>query len=448
MGKLQELNKHIAFRIFLVFLYFVLTLGIEVIYRHPFFDWSFKIQRDIYYNTPKSMVPLYQFFTLLGTIKIVIPFGLIIFSVLPLNITFIIFSEISYAAFLTGVFKGVYGEKRPFWDDFNIMRVCDPGYGNPSGHCITSFSAYISMAHLICNKNLISNKKAEKVMKVLLVLFVIVLDLSILASRFYMSSHSINQLILGSMLGIGLYLYYFYALKLHLYNGKQFSNYICTTSHIVLHTIKYILMLSFLIIFPLIRTNEVKKYEENIEKYCPGLPIYRKFNRESTFSGLCIFYLMGIHLGLTILFIVLKKKYPTQEEIINSWQECTVCKKIIRFFLLFPALLPILLILIPNDEYYFLVFVRVGFPIMCTGILMTSVYIMVCIRCKLANPEFENGMKVLKEDKVEEVVNVCLETPGNINNLSKENSKDFQKIEMDSTVDKDNDKKDNADNKV
>ena len=130
--------------VFLV-LYIILTFVIEVLYRESLFEKSLKIEKNYFDNqsTP-TQIKFFKFITNFGTQGVLIPLLLLVFFLFPLNKSYTFLSVVVLASYFDNVLKIIYGSPRPFWKDKEIFRVCDGGYGNPSGHSFSSFSVYLS----------------------------------------------------------------------------------------------------------------------------------------------------------------------------------------------------------------------------------------------------------------------------------------------------------------
>jgi hypothetical protein len=105
---------------------------------------------------------------------------------------------------MQALLKLVYVDWRPvFLSQFLNPSACEPDYGRPSGHALTSAIMVIFTFFLMF-------KPTKKVLKVFLYVLSSVLVFFICFSRLYLGKHSVNQLVLGFCIGVFLYIILFY----------------------------------------------------------------------------------------------------------------------------------------------------------------------------------------------------------------------------------------------
>ena len=344
-------------KIIIFITYIISAIIFEQIYRKPLFEKSLEIESNLYSTTPEFFIKTFKFISKFGTQGALIPLLIIVLILFPINISYTFASVIVLASYYDNILKILYGSPRPFWINPKIKRTCDGGYGNPSGHSFSSFSIYLSLWNIIIDLPYF-NKKF--IMKIILLIFTILFSFFISISRIFLSIHSLNQILYGGVLGVGMYFYFFHIICLNAYSGKKFYQYITGKLENRIHTIKFLIYFLILLSLYLFRNNNWKQYEYIIAEECSHLPLYRKFNHDGFFIGCVLFLLIGAHYGLYFFLS--------------------------RTLIFFPHAIPmILFLLIPNDTSLIILFpVKVIIPYLLTGYCFFGIYIDICIKLKLA----------------------------------------------------------------
>ena len=160
---------------------------------------------------------------------------------------------------------------------------------------------------------------------------------------------------------------------------------------------------------------------------CPDTKLYHFFEDEGFYAMLVLFFLIGIHYGYLILFIVMKKFYPGKEEhVINWWKNDTIPKFLLRILMLIPFLLGmILFVVVPTSNYDLIAVIftfKFAFPYLLTGLLMGSAYFISCIKLNLIvlvgnNKKFEEESNVAaqKNTSGNEIINLNKQMQSNEN---------------------------------
>ena len=371
-------------KITILIIYIILSIIFEQFYRKPLFKKSIELESKLYLSTTENQIKIFKLISKLGTQGTLIPLLITILILFPLNISYTFASVIVLSSYYDNILKLSYGSPRPFWINPSIKRSCDGGFGNPSGHSFSSFAIYLSLWDIITNLNYFNRKKY---LKIALLIFFILFSLSIAFSRIFLSVHSINQIIYGSILGIGMYFYFFHIIELHKFSGKKFNKYIIGSFENKIHTIKFCIYFIILFALYLLRKNNWEEFDEIIKKECSHLPLYRKFNNDGFFIGLVLFLLIGAHYGLYYLFITSQIYRPFKEEQINKWSLFENWKNLILKILIFiPHSIPMIIyILIPNNTPLYILFpFKVIIPYTLSGFCFFGVYIIMCIKLKVA----------------------------------------------------------------
>ena len=371
-------------KITILIIYIILSIIFEQFYRKPLFTKSIELETKLYSSTSINQIKIFKLLSKFGTQTGLIPLLITILILFPINISYTFASVIVLSSYYDNILKLSYGSPRPFWINPSIKRSCDGGFGNPSGHSFSSFAIYLSLWDIITNLNYFNRKKY---LKIALLIFFILFSLSIAFSRIFLSVHSINQIIYGSILGIGMYFYFFHIIELHKFSGKKFNKYIIGSFENKIHTIKFCIYFIILFALYLLRKNNWEEFDEIIKKECPHLPLYRKFNNDGFFIGLVIFLLIGAHYGLYYLFIQSQIHRPFKEEQINKWSMYQNLKNLILKILIFiPHSTPMIIyLLIPKNAPLYIIFpFKVILPYILSGFCFFGVYINMCIQLKLA----------------------------------------------------------------
>ena len=375
--------------VFLV-LYIILTFVIEVLYRESLFEKSLKIEKNYFDNqsTP-TQIKFFKFITNFGTQGVLIPLLLLVFFLFPLNKSYTFLSVVVLASYFDNVLKIIYGSPRPFWKDKEIFRVCDGGYGNPSGHSFSSFSVYLSFWNIMTSYDFFTKTASGILIKLLLFVILVGLSVVIVISRICLSVHAINQIIFGGFLGFALYFYFFHVIELDRYSGRKFAEYITEIRFFIFHSAKFVIYFIVMLILYLYRSNDESTYEDVISELCPHLRSYRKYNNDAFFIGLVLFYLIGAHYGLYFLFQISKIQYPDRENQINNWYKGNFCQLLYKLLLFIPFnFCFVMFLFVRHDECLWRHFLfGVIIPYFFTGGLMFGPFILSSIKCRITNED-------------------------------------------------------------
>ena len=347
-------------KIIITTVYFSLVIFTEPLYRNLLDNRT--LIKDIQNKFDSKAIKLFsKYITYLGSEKGLIPLCIIFLFFNPfLYFLYLTFSTIS-STYLVSVLKLIYQNPRPYFldNDIQLLVNCDVGYGNPSGHSLVSTVVYLGLWKLI-SKNKVFKDEKRKIINFSLLGFIIFFILCIAFSRLYGGVHSLNQIIYGILLGIGLFILYFYFFKIYNKNHEMFFLFI-EENKILLNVI---FILAYILIFPLYYFANDKKNKElylnKIQNHCGAdiAPSYKHFSNESFIGGSLILMLIGMFNGLLYSKKLMEKMYSTKEYIIINWHRNTFSRKIIRFLIMGIFSFPGLLFLIPSDSpnYIILIF--------------------------------------------------------------------------------------------
>ena len=335
-----EKGKKIITPQLIIIIYFIIILTSECFYRDELFEYSYKNFIPKFQSITDKYILLKTYFKISSTLGkniFIFLFNLIICIIYySYQEIFICLSTIFTSVSLMGYLKLIYHSHRPYWHNLYIFNDSNElGYGNPSGHSFTSTSGYLSFIFLVLNINFFK-KKYCLIDFLNYGIFIINLlwIFSIMISRLYFAVHSINQIIFGFLLGIGVFLFYFNYLNLYNYSSEEFFNFIDDNK---LYVIPLIVIYFFSVFIPF---NLIKEPSDDIKNL---------INEIST--------------------VKLKKKIEDtpltyEADLILGKNNNNIKIKIIRFLLCVSFGLPFLLFYIPNyNNNLILIYIcKIGIP--------------------------------------------------------------------------------------
>ena len=313
----EEKNEYLKYIFFkntkaniIIILIIIAVLISEIFYRDVLFNYSLDFEKNWQKSASESTINFFKIITKVG--------GEYLMG-LPMVIVVCFCSLIKSSIFIAGLIfclhfhsmmKIWYGSSRPFWEDINLYKgICDGGFGNPSGHSITSAYLYLTLFMYIRESNYLKGKRIAKIIIFLLFLTYIIL---IVLSRLILGIHSINQVIYGSTLGIIVMVLSVQVFKLHqmpvVFYKRLFKEKLiifCITAILTLLAITSILSV---MIFN--NNFDYKKYEERLSLTCgDSLPKYRKFNFDGLFGAFTVLALLGMYLGQILFWYLIDNRY-------------------------------------------------------------------------------------------------------------------------------------------
>jgi undecaprenyl-diphosphatase len=384
-------NKSITYnmKIVIAIIYFIIIILLELLYRKFLFEQFIPFQEYFQKERKlKILLNLCKILSIFGAeISTLFIFG-IIFIFMPLNYSFLILQSIVYSSYLTNTLKMIYQSDRPNWHSDYLTFSCNYGYGNPSGHSLTSISLYLSLSHV-----LVKYFKINGAFKKILFIFFTLFPVLIAISRFILAAHSLNQILYGFLLGLGLYYILIYIIGYHKYSSVQFLRHIRKTKvKYIYYCFHTLLLTTTILIYLFIPSKDNSNSEENIfnGKRCKIKNDYAKYKNDGLFQSLSITSIIGAQIGIDLLFKILKLKNYLINVSIIEWNKKKFNKKIllripiiiissfgIILYYIFPGNLPLLFIFVFKSAIPFL--------ISMTGIHSIGIYL--CIILKIANNE-------------------------------------------------------------
>ena len=329
-------KKYSIITIIISILYFALIISTEFTYKKKLFDKSINFQEDLRekYDKEGGFYKFWNFFSFFGNNIFCFGVFFVIFIFFPLNSSFLVLQSLNFADYLTNLFKIIYRNPRPYWKSDRLDIVCNSGYGNPSGHSVIGLSFYLVLSHVITNFDFFRKKRKGQILRVIIFVFFSILIFLIIISRFFLSAHSINQIIYGTLLGIGIYFLEIHIISYHTYSSKDFIKHIINKNVIFIYFIIYALLLGLLLVaYFCFDDNKILEnfIFENIfnGERCHTKRKYQVLKTTGFTQALGITSLIGAHLGIILLIYVLKKfKYKIDN--INKFNRTSIKKWFIR----------------------------------------------------------------------------------------------------------------------
>ena len=289
---------------FIVIIYTVIVFLSEIFFRNPLFEESEKV--EIYFQKNINL-SFFKIISDIGTIPTFFPIMIITYLLLPLNIPFSLFSVIIHASYWDNILKILYGEARPYWVFRELIPSCNGGFGNPSGHSMSSSAVYLSIWHILTSIEYFKNKILQQIILLVLFSFFILL---ILFSRLVLAAHSLNQVLFGGLLGISIYLFHYYVFEMEKMKSTEFFELFRSKTKKISFGIFYfvLFLISIVFYFSIKNTKIIEQNIDYINMNCKRIEDYRKFNEDGLFNSLSIFGLIGAHLGLVYFTHYLEKR--------------------------------------------------------------------------------------------------------------------------------------------
>lgn len=385
-------------KIFIVIIYFALIICIEQVYREDLFDESIDAQEDIRkdHNKNSAFYKFWKFISNFGVAAITFPIFAIILVFFPISSSFLTLQALIYSIYFTNLLKIIYRNGRPYWESEILDVVCNSGYGNPSGHSVTSTTYYLTLPHIVTNFDYFRKTTIGKILRIVIFILFCILGALVMISRIMLGAHSINQVIFGFTIGLGIYFILIYILSYHTYDPNVFINFITSASVIIVYMIFHFVLLSLLIIiyFALDDDENLKnKTNRNIfnGERCKIKKDYLMLKHDGFFQALAITSIIGAHLGIILLVCFLKKYNYVINGYITEFNKSSVKRWLIRLpILIFSGIFLILNFTIPGSSSLSIIFIfksALSFFLTTLGIYFVGIFI--SIHCNLANESIQ-----------------------------------------------------------
>ena len=383
----EKLKKIFYIKIFISSIYFILIICIEKLYRASLFSKSITIQEDIRKDHEKdsAFYNFWKFMSIFGEAKATFPIFGLIFVFFPLSSSFLTLQTLIYSIYITNFFKIIYRNGRPYWESELLDVVCNSGYGNPSGHSMTSTAYYLTLPHIVTNFQFFKSGKKNLILRIIIFCLFIIFGSLIMVSRVMLAAHSINQVIYGFSLGFGIYLVNIYLLSYHTYSSEKFLE------HIINKFVSIFYILFHIILLIVIEDNKDLEYKcyNNIFNgiRCKIKDKYLMLKHDGFFQALSLTSLLGAHLGIIVLIFTLKKLNYIINGFIIEFNKSSIKKWLIRLpILLLSGIFIILYFCIPGDISLAVIFIfKSALPFFLTTFGIYFLGIFICIHYNLSN---------------------------------------------------------------
>ena len=382
-------SKTARIKIISIIIYYLVIIALEFIYRDYLFKKSITIQEQIHLSTKNFLIlKISKMISFFGGELAALFFAVLIFLFMPLNYSFLIIQCIIYSAYFTNTLKMIYQSERPNWISKYLSYSCESSYGNPSGHAFTSINLYLCLAHIFSKYF-----KIRYTLRIFILIFFIFISILIIISRVILAAHSINQIIYGTCLGIGVYFILIHIIGYHNYSSVEFYQHIKKKKVKKIYYIFHIFLLIITIFIYLFTKNKDTSWlDKSIFNgvRCPVKSGYKKFKNDGLFQALSITAILGVQFGIDFLFVLLKANNYVIGFSIIEWNKNPKIKFIfLRFFvILFSAIGIILYFTIPGNINLFFIFVfksALAFFLGMAGIYGLGIFS--CIKLKIANKD-------------------------------------------------------------
>ena len=285
----------------------------------------------------------------------------------------------------------IYKNPRPYWKSDILDIVCNSGYGNPSGHSLVSLSFFLVFSHIVTNFDFFRKYKKGKILRIVIFSFCIILAALVIIGRVLLSAHSINQIIFGSLLGIGIYFVEIHIISYHTYSSEQFINHIIRKKVVVIYFIIYALLIGllFIIYFSICDDKYIEKLiYRNIfnGERCSIKKKYQVLKNDGFTQALAVTSIIGAHLGIILLIYVLKK-LNYKIEYINEFNKSSIKRWFIRLpILILSGIFLILYFVIPKGSPLAIIIIfKFAFPFFLTAFCIYFIGIFICVYFSYAN---------------------------------------------------------------
>ena len=334
----------LKYKIIIVSLYFTLIIATERIYYDLLFKESLEVIPKFQKASPKSY-GFWKFMAHLGGKPVLGAIYVILFLFIPLNKVFIMFFLLILTGFIDHLSKILYRQERPLWmnDEIDVHSEHACGYGNPSGHALSSSCLYLSFWYMISdllNNCFRSKTKLYYAIKYIIFSVCLIIVFLIMTCRLYLGVHSLNQIIYGFLIGVGLFLLFLPIFKTYHNTPSEFLNQQYKLRFLTLGFIAAGIITYYISYFCRKNVEGVTE-RTNWKKMCFDQK-WSKLLIEASFMGSeSIFIILGTFVGLYFVKIKIDKDYPNKEDAIFNWQESKFGLRLLRLLFLILGFAPV-----------------------------------------------------------------------------------------------------------
>jgi len=264
------------------------------------------LQKDSY--LVKSM----ELVSYIGSKNVKFILMIIIFCTCNIYHSFVYTFVCYFSMFICAWLKLIWQQGRPYWiSDEIIPFECEPGFGYPSNHVLTTVVSFFTLFEILYQHFNIESYVNSKIFYWVGITVTFLLCASIGFGRIVQGVHSLDQAIFGLLMGLSIYYFFLHLTVLKMNNMNYFLNMISNKYHSAkLLTSIIIIYLIFLVHIFFTPTEYNPEYVGRVLLKCPTSTPFAK----SVFASGHYFMVLGMIFG--ILYDVkynYLKKFKTQE---------------------------------------------------------------------------------------------------------------------------------------
>ena len=350
----------LKFKILIISIYFIIIIATERTYFNVLFNKSLEVIPKFQKASPGSY-NFWKFMAQMGGKPVLGALYVILFLFIPLNKVFVMFFLLILTGFIDHLSKILYRQERPLWmnDEIDVHSEHACGYGNPSGHALSSSCLYLSFWYMVSDllNNCFRNyTKALYTVKYIIFSVCLIIVFLIMTCRLYLGVHSLNQIIFGFLIGVGLFLLFLPIFKIYHNTPSEFLNQQFKFRYLTFGLIAAGIITYYISYFCR-KDIEGVKDRPNWIKMCHDQK-WSKLLIEASFMGSeSIFIILGMFTGLYYVKIYIEKMYPNREDSIFNWHEGKFVVRLIRHLFLILGFAPVgILFLLSLFNISYLVF--------------------------------------------------------------------------------------------
>jgi len=418
----QKGDKKIHWRILFLMLYLTAVFILQKVLTNYLYNPSLTYLISMNENKTFSQ-GIFNFFTVITYATTITPYLIllaVVYTFTNIYKSFILLMVVLNTYLFGGLIKLILAEPRPFFENEIITNhdySCSIGYGNPSGHSTSGTAFYLALWHIIFES---SKLKEKKIIKYSSLAFICLLLLIIFFGRFLSGTNSLDQLIFGLMIGLGIYLCIFHVLCVNVNDGAQFFTFM-NVRNLIFFTVNFLIFCAALLVYIFVPSNkEQDKWLDTIKqnsnvKCLEAIESKNVFQQEG-------FLMIGIFLSNFGAFLGLKLEYyfsfntnfsnwnqynfekieKIEDSLLSKisdtemqWNHTSIFKSIIRLILVLVLSSIILMpfFLVSSNQNVTIVFILKFFlPIGLVAFSMFYLFKIIINKFKLDNPSVFNLM--------------------------------------------------------
>ena len=368
------MSKAFIYKVLFIIIYFIIILSTERAYYQSLFNESLELIPKFQKSNPNSYY-FWKFIAYLGGKPVLGSIYLILFLFLPLNKVFIMTFLLIFTGYIDHISKILYRQERPLWmnDEIDVHSEHACGYGNPSGHALSSSCLYLSLWYMISDilsNHIKDNKKLYNITKYGILGFCLGIIYLIMTSRIYLGVHSINQIIFGFLIGVGIFLLFLPLFKTYYSTATEFLNNHYNYRYFTLGLISTGILIYYISYFC---REDIENVDTllNWRKMCLDQKWSKILIKGSFMGSESIFIILGFYIGLYYVKCKIDKNYQNKEEIIFNWNKEKFIFRLLRLIILCVGFIPVGIIFLLNlfDISYILFYILTPFLFFLGGFL-------------------------------------------------------------------------------